>query len=217
MGPVSGAGASRPSWSHDMTKAGRLRMSALDWLDFGLETLAEGGPESLTIDGLCLRAGKTKGSFYAHFQSHDEFITALAMHWRERYTDNVIKHVETEAEPQHRMEHLNRIVVHFDARIGHGMRRLAEKNQEVEQMVTEIDQVRISYLADLHLARGIFTPEDARDLAIIENAAFIGLTATGYGKNPAEMERLYSTFVRLLTPRSTQDGIPLSDLGRTVQ
>jgi AcrR family transcriptional regulator len=187
-------------------------MSALDWLDFGLETLAEGGPESLTIDGLCLRAGKTKGSFYAHFQSHDEFITALALHWRKRYTDNVIERVETEAEPQHRMEHLNRIVIHLDARIGHGMRRLAEKNQKVEQMVAEIDQVRISYLADLHLASGNFTPEDARDLAIIENAAFIGLTATGYGKRPAEMERLYSTFVRLLTPRSPSERTPPSDL-----
>lgn len=216
MDPVSRSGASRHCGPSDMSKAGRLRMSVLDWLDFGLETLAEGGPDSLTIDGLCLRAGKTKGSFYAHFQSHDEFIIALAVHWRKRYTENVIERVEAEAEPQQRMEHLNRIVIHLDPRIGHGMRRLAEKNQEVEQMVAEIDQIRISYLADLHFASGNFTPEDARDLAIIENAAFIGLTATGYGKNAAEMERLYSTFMRLLAPRSTQETTP-PDLGRELQ
>ena len=44
-----------------------------DWLERGLNLLAEEGSEALTIDSLCQRFGVTKGSFYHHFGSKDAF------------------------------------------------------------------------------------------------------------------------------------------------
>ncbi|MEV0081899.1 TetR/AcrR family transcriptional regulator [Saccharopolyspora sp. NPDC050642] len=38
-----------------------------DWLDAGLEILADQGVPALTIDRLATKLGLTKGSFYHHF------------------------------------------------------------------------------------------------------------------------------------------------------
>lgn len=181
----------------------KMRASSEDWLDLGLVALAEDGPDALTIDGLCRRAGKTKGSFYAHFASHDVFLAALAGHWRQRHTEAVIERVESEGAPEDRMTLLNQIAVRLDARVGHGMRRLAERNADVARVVAEIDERRIGYLMRLHLASGRFSANDARDLALIEHAAFVGLHAVGFGRDPVEMERLYRTFARLTSSTSS--------------
>ena len=49
------------------------RFSRTDWLALGLAALAEDGPLGLTIAALCRRAGKTKGSFYAHFPAIEAY------------------------------------------------------------------------------------------------------------------------------------------------
>lgn len=52
------------------------------WLDLGLETLRESGTTGLRIDRLARQLGVTKGSFYAHFSSKSDYLTALCEHWR---------------------------------------------------------------------------------------------------------------------------------------
>jgi AcrR family transcriptional regulator len=47
----------------------------------GLELLAEGGIDALTIEALCARLKVTKGSFYHHFSGRDAFLRALLEHW----------------------------------------------------------------------------------------------------------------------------------------
>ena len=58
------------------------RFSQQDWLDAGVSALSEGGVGAVTIDALCRRVGKTKGSFYSHFPTMSDFIRQLGERWR---------------------------------------------------------------------------------------------------------------------------------------
>jgi AcrR family transcriptional regulator len=59
------------------------RFTRLDWLTLGEQRLSADGPGALSLERLTQAAGRTKGSFYHHFQSRDDFLTALVDHWRE--------------------------------------------------------------------------------------------------------------------------------------
>lgn len=58
------------------------RFSRQDWLDAGVSALSEDGVGAVTIDALCRRVGKTKGSFYSHFPTMSDFIRQLGERWR---------------------------------------------------------------------------------------------------------------------------------------
>ena len=64
------------------------------WLEAALNALAEEGGARLRVDALAKRLGVTKGSFYHHFLSRDDFISAVADYWAQVYKDDVIAHVE---------------------------------------------------------------------------------------------------------------------------
>src|ERR1700756_1737034 len=59
------------------------RFSREDWLALGEQRLSTEGPGALSLERLTGAAGRTKGSFYHHFQSRDEFLAALVDRWRE--------------------------------------------------------------------------------------------------------------------------------------
>src|SRR5690606_38078336 len=56
-------------------------LSAEDWIRAGLDGLAANGLEGVRIESLAESLGVTKGSFYAHFQSRDDLLTAMANYW----------------------------------------------------------------------------------------------------------------------------------------
>ena len=59
------------------------KLSATDWLDQGLRTLAESGFTALKAEPLAKAMGVSRGSFYWHFADIGAFHTALLQHWRD--------------------------------------------------------------------------------------------------------------------------------------
>lgn len=57
------------------------RLSRQDWLDTGLDLLAEEGHQNLTIKRLAECLGVTKGSFYWHFESVSDLHAGIVQHW----------------------------------------------------------------------------------------------------------------------------------------
>lgn len=57
------------------------RLSAQDWADAALASLAEGGISAVAVETLAKRLGVTKGSFYWHFSSRDALIDAMLKTW----------------------------------------------------------------------------------------------------------------------------------------
>jgi len=57
------------------------RLSREDWIAAALDAIAQGGLGAVAVEPLAARLGVTKGSFYAHFSSRDEWIDAALQSW----------------------------------------------------------------------------------------------------------------------------------------
>lgn len=176
----------------------QARVSAQYWIDVAAKALSKRGPDALTIDAMCRATGKTKGSFYAHFDNHDAFLAALAAYWRENATEAVIRSVDSAASNR-RLSLLNTLAVRVDSRLDQGMRSLAGVSQLVAEAVADVDKTRTAYLAGLYRAAGGYSDSEARDLAAIEYAAYVGLQQIKPKRGPRELERLYAAFTKLIS------------------
>lgn len=181
-----------------VTSPAPRRFRRSDWLDLGLTALAEQGPSGLTIEALCRRAGKTKGSFYAHFPAIEAYLAALAGHWRETHTLRLMQEVDKGGAAQDRLIALDRMALALDMRVEQGMRRLAQLDASVAATCAEVDRERIGYLVRLHGESGRFTPDEALALARVEYAAFIGFQQLDLGLSQDDLHECYATFMRLL-------------------
>jgi len=175
----------------------RKRFALADWLNTGLQALAEAGPAGLTVEALCMRTGKTRGSFYAHFDGTEDFLAQLAAHWRALFTETLIGKTSAVARPSERLDLLNQLAARLDPRVEQGMRRLAASDAGVAEICHAVDARRMAFLAHQYQASGKFNAADARALAQIEYAAFVGFQQIAPQASAADMRQLYQDFMRL--------------------
>ena len=71
------------------------QLSANDWLDQGLKTLARRGFTALKAEPLAKAMGVSRGSFYWHFADIGAYRAAILTHWREVAAEQVIAELET--------------------------------------------------------------------------------------------------------------------------
>lgn len=130
-------------------------LSPTDWLKHGLSALAAGGPRALRADVLARELGVSRGSFYWHFQSLDDFHAQLLSFWTHVAVDKMIdQHERAAASPQAR---LKAIVLHAfttDLRFERAMRAWSLEAARVASALAEIDARRTAYLCRLLRAAG---------------------------------------------------------------
>ncbi len=141
-----------------------------DWVAWGAECLRIGGPEAMTLEHLCARAGRTKGSFYHHFDTTEEFVVAVAEHWRQSETDGVARLVFEVSGARDSLKRLAQLSVAIDHRLELGVRALAVGSSAVAKIVREADRERENILTTL-LSRGYgLNQEQARNAARLFHA-----------------------------------------------
>lgn len=178
-----------------------MRLTDDAWLALGLVALAEAGPDALTIDALCLRAERSKGSFYHHFESIAAYRERLVAHWRERDTEEIIRLSLAHRESTGQLDALNRLTSHLDMRLEQAMRKLGAQDPIVAHVVREVDRRRTGFLVQLHLATGDFAPDDAELVAQVSYAAFVGFQVIAPEMKAEVSQDAYLRFMRLLTRR----------------
>src|SRR5947209_6670881 len=70
------------------------QLTAKDWLDEGLKTLAGSGFTALKAEPLAKAMGVSRGSFYWHFKDIGAYHAAILKHWREVAAEQVIANLE---------------------------------------------------------------------------------------------------------------------------
>src|ERR1700680_258966 len=75
------------------------QLSAKDWLDQGLRTLATSGFTALKAEPLAKAMGMSRGSFYWHFADIGAFHAAILKHWREVAAEQIIATLEAGSAP----------------------------------------------------------------------------------------------------------------------
>jgi AcrR family transcriptional regulator len=149
------------------------QLSAKDWLDQGLKTLAKSGFTSLKAEPLAKAMGVSRGSFYWHFADIGAFHTAILEHWRDVAAEQIIANVEAASDHDNPLQLLLRGAFGGKLALENAVRTWATVDPEARSAVQAIDRRRLSYVEGLLRASGL-SPGVARARAQILYWAFIG-------------------------------------------
>jgi len=173
------------------------QLSAKDWLDQGLRTLAKSGFTALKAEPLAKAMGVSRGSFYWHFADIGAYHAAILKHWREVAAEQIIRDVEASPERNVTAALLRRA---FGGKLAleNAVRTWATFDSLARTTVQAIDRRRLGYVENLLRSSGL-PPEVARARAQILYWAFVGfalsdkpLSQAGQAKVVAELLRIAS-------------------------
>jgi AcrR family transcriptional regulator len=152
------------------------QLSAQDWVDLGLRTLAKSGFTALKAEPLAKAMGVSRGSFYWHFADIGAFHAAILTRWREVATEQIIAAVEA-AKSKNRGEDPLAVLLRltFGSRLvlEKAVRSWAANDARVRAAVVAVDRRRLDYIENLLKQAGL-TEDAARARAQILFWAFFG-------------------------------------------
>lgn len=185
------------------TKAARIvtsspngRHSATHYFVEAIAVLQESGFLDLTAVGLCARMGVTRGSFYHHFESFDDFIDKLMAYWEERYSRDLIsRSLSGDLRSQIRNQ------VDFAIGLPHAaeaaLRAWGTINPCVAAAQQRVDQLRHRGLAESLRRHGV-SKKNADAFATVAIATLAGMQLTRHPIDPSALRTLYDELAEAL-------------------
>jgi|SRR4051794_10585377 AcrR family transcriptional regulator len=149
------------------------QLSARDWLDAGLKTLAKRGFTALKAEPLAKAMGVSRGSFYWHFADVEAFHAAVLQHWREVAVEQIIAAVDLVPPEQRPIEQLLRGAFSRRPAIEGAIRSWATHAPVARAAVAAVDRRRLGYVESLLAASGL-APDVARARAQILYWSYLG-------------------------------------------
>src|SRR5882762_8901036 len=149
------------------------QLSARDWLDLGLKTLAKSGFTALKAGPLANAMGVSRGSFYWHFADIGAFHAAILKHWREIAAEQIIANVEAASKHEDPLALLLRRVFGEKLTLESAVRTWATVDPAARAAVQAIDQRRLGYVEGLLKQSGLSIGR-AQARAQILYRAFLG-------------------------------------------
>src|SRR5881394_3440582 len=149
------------------------QLSAQDWVDHGLKTLAKNGFTALKAEPLAKAMGVSRGSFYWHFTDIAAFHAAILKHWREIAAEQIIANLEAASDPDQRLPLLLRRVFGAKPALENAVRTWASVHPLARSAVQAIDRRRLGYVESLLRASGL-SSRIAQARAQILYWAFLG-------------------------------------------
>ena len=133
-----------------------------EWISKALETLRQGGADSVKVERLAKSLGVTKGSFYWHFKDRQDLLVQTLGHWNRLQAAHLDERKLTAFEsPQDRLRELLDFISSKDARHDLSIRLWAQQESWVQDKVEHIDRARLDYCEDIFLRIG-FDDEEAQ-------------------------------------------------------
>ena len=162
----------------------KARLSAADWEQAALETLAESGLAAVAVEPLARRLGVTKGSFYWHFEGMPSYRAALVQSWGElRDQDRAALDDMIDVAPRERLSRMMSSLVsprHWT--LERAMREWARSDESVAASVRAADRRLLRAVRQAFLDFG-FASDEAEVRANATFAAGIGFLHLS-GSNP---------------------------------
>ena len=145
----------------------RETLSPQSWIDAATEVLVEHGIDHVRVDVLAQQLDVTRGSFYWHFRDREALLRDVLQRWRETATENLTARLErARTDP---LEQLRDVIslplrgrsARRAARIELAIRAWARRDALARRAVDEVDERRLSYIAQCFSALG-FSIAEAR-------------------------------------------------------
>jgi AcrR family transcriptional regulator len=174
------------------------QLSAKDWLDRGLRTLAESGFTALKAEPLARAMGVSRGSFYWHFADIGAFHAALLRHWREIATEQIIASLEAASDKDERLPRLLRGSFAARPAVENAVRTWATVNAVARSAVQAIDRRRLGYIEKLLRGYGL-SSRAARARAQILYWAFLGFAQSDRPLPQAARQAVFEELLRIVS------------------
>ena len=172
------------------------QLTAKNWLDQGLKTLAESGFTALKADPLAKAMGVSRGSFYWHFADIAAFHAAILAHWRELAAERVIANLEADAGHENPLPLLLRRAFGARRALEKAVRSWAALDPLAQGAVQAIDRRRLSYIESLLKASGV-PSGTARARAQILYWAFLGYVLSDQPLPRARQQAVIDELIRM--------------------
>ena len=138
------------------------RLGADDWLNAALDALLEAGIEAVQITVLARQLGVTRGSFYWHFDSREDLLTALLTEWRSRNTGVMVDAISGADTLDDAILALFAVWVdhsRFNSKLDQAIRDWARHDGAVRSAVKAEDDARVAAIAGLFERHGYAKPD----------------------------------------------------------
>jgi AcrR family transcriptional regulator len=172
------------------------QLSAKDWLDQGLRTLAHSGFTALKAEPLAKAMGVSRGSFYWHFADIGAFHAAILKHWREVAAEQIIANLEAASDNDNPLLLLLRQAFGAKLVLEKAVRTWATVDPAARAAVQAIDRRRLDYVESLLRASG-FSPGIARARAQILYWAFVGFALSDRPVPRARQQAVLEELLRI--------------------
>ena len=172
------------------------RLTAQDWIDFGLTTLAHEGFDALKAEVLARRLGVSRGSFYWHFTDLGAFHARVIEHWKQAATEAIIAAVERYESHEERLNALLRLAFGHGAALEIRMRGWAESNAAAARALDDMDRRRRGYIERLLVEAGIAPALAARRTQVLY-WTFLGAALSRSRLTGARLERIVAELKRI--------------------
>ncbi|MBR0797490.1 TetR/AcrR family transcriptional regulator [Bradyrhizobium jicamae] len=121
------------------------QLSAQDWLDQGLTTLAKNGFTALKAEPLAKALGVSRGSFYWHFADIGAYHAAILKRWRDIAAEQIIAGIEA-AKGEDPVAVLLRLTFINKLALERAVRSWAAHDSAARAAVQAIDRRRLDYV-----------------------------------------------------------------------
>src|SRR3954453_6469071 len=172
------------------------QLSAKDWLDLGLKTLAKSGFTALKAEPLAKAMGVSRGSFYWHFADIGAYHAAILKHWREVAAERIIADLEASSKHDNPLLLLLRRTFSSRLALENAVRSWATLDPEARAAVQATDRRRLSYVQKLFERSGV-APGVARSRAQIFYWAFLGFAQSDQPLPKARQEAVLEELIRM--------------------
>ncbi len=155
MAKLSIADGLRPVNTQVYGEAMLKKLSADDWIDAGLKSLARDGFIALKADVIARKLKVSRGSFYWHFADIAAFEHAVMQRWRDVMAEAIIRELEQLDPASARLPHLLRLAFDADGALEVAMRGWAASDPRARAVVRAVDDRRLIYLQRMLRESGV--------------------------------------------------------------
>lgn len=130
------------------TKGKRRGVSKQEWLAAGIEILADGGVDSVTVESLARSLGIAKSGFYWHFKNRQDLLQQILDYWTHEMTEVISKNPQIGAlQPRDRLIRIAETILQFDlARYDLAIRQWAVHDAQAARGVRRVDRIRLKFV-----------------------------------------------------------------------
>lgn len=172
------------------------QLTAKDWLDRGLKTLARSGLAALKAEPLAKAMGVSRGSFYWHFTDVGAFHAAVLRHWREVAAEQIIADLESAKGSEPPLMLLLRRAFSSRPALERAVRSWASFDASARETVQAVDRRRLDYLEKMLSHHGL-APGVARARAQILYWSFLGFVLSDKPLGGEQQQAVLDELMRL--------------------